>query len=229
MQAYIRSIMSGQFKSTVVCNACSKVSVCFDPYLLISLPIPTNIEWSFYFVPSDLTKGAIKFDFEYNTSTSLETLSKQLALKYNDRFADAKDSREKIVESHLLYITIHTENFAILNVHKGNELITTIRSAELLFCLQLPPVSRDEELIIAEFESKEEKFGFPRVIKQSKQGRPEEKERNICAAMDRGLEKGSKCQYKDLVIDEKIFPMRETSLKRMVINCRKKAKLLTYI
>jgi ubiquitin carboxyl-terminal hydrolase 4/11/15 len=45
IQSYVRNLMVGQFKSTVVCLTCKKVSVCFDPYLLISLPIPANEEW----------------------------------------------------------------------------------------------------------------------------------------------------------------------------------------
>ncbi len=32
--------MVGQFKSTVKCLSCDKISICFDPFLLISLPIP---------------------------------------------------------------------------------------------------------------------------------------------------------------------------------------------
>lgn len=42
VQSYVRNLMVGQFKSTVVCLTCNKKAVCFDPYLLISLPIPTN-------------------------------------------------------------------------------------------------------------------------------------------------------------------------------------------
>ena len=42
IQSYIRNLMSGQYKSTVVCKTCEKVSVCFDPYLLISLNIPSK-------------------------------------------------------------------------------------------------------------------------------------------------------------------------------------------
>lgn len=32
--------MVGQFKSTVICEKCTKMSICFDPYLLLALPIP---------------------------------------------------------------------------------------------------------------------------------------------------------------------------------------------
>lgn len=55
--------MVGQFKSTVVCGKCKKVSVCFDPYMLITLPIPTPKDGFFFFVPTLLTKGALKIPF----------------------------------------------------------------------------------------------------------------------------------------------------------------------
>lgn len=42
IQSFIRNLMVGQFKSTVICSSCQKISVCFDPYMLISLPIPSN-------------------------------------------------------------------------------------------------------------------------------------------------------------------------------------------
>lgn len=55
--------MAGQFKSTVRCLKCKKVSVCFDPYLLLSLPIPSPKMFDFYLVDNDLTHGAIKLYF----------------------------------------------------------------------------------------------------------------------------------------------------------------------
>lgn len=32
--------IQGQYKSTLVCPACSKVSVTFDPFMYLSLPLP---------------------------------------------------------------------------------------------------------------------------------------------------------------------------------------------
>jgi ubiquitin carboxyl-terminal hydrolase 4/11/15 len=32
--------MHGQFKSTVKCPDCEKVSIIFDPFMSVSLPIP---------------------------------------------------------------------------------------------------------------------------------------------------------------------------------------------
>ncbi|OAD78001.1 hypothetical protein PHYBLDRAFT_122719 [Phycomyces blakesleeanus NRRL 1555(-)] len=38
----IVDIFQGQFKSRLTCNACNKVSVTFDPYMYLSLPIPVE-------------------------------------------------------------------------------------------------------------------------------------------------------------------------------------------
>ena len=34
--------MTGQFKSTIVCPVCDKISITFDPFLTVSLPLPTE-------------------------------------------------------------------------------------------------------------------------------------------------------------------------------------------
>ena len=86
IQSYIRNLMVGQFKSTIICGTCSKVSICFDPYMLISLPIPTSRESSLFFVTSLMDAGAIKISIEVNKSTSLQSLGIELAKTYNSSY-----------------------------------------------------------------------------------------------------------------------------------------------
>jgi ubiquitin C-terminal hydrolase len=40
----ITDLFVGQYKSTLICNVCEKVSVTFDAFLTISLPIPGKKE-----------------------------------------------------------------------------------------------------------------------------------------------------------------------------------------
>lgn len=51
----IVDLVAGQFKSTLVCPKCRKVSKTFDPFLSISLPIPdfTIFQISLYFIYAD--------------------------------------------------------------------------------------------------------------------------------------------------------------------------------
>jgi len=38
----IHHFMQGQYKSTLVCPVCRKVSVTFDPFMYLSLPLPST-------------------------------------------------------------------------------------------------------------------------------------------------------------------------------------------
>lgn len=51
-ESIIVDLFHGQYKSTLVCSICSKVSVTFDPYMTLSLPIPgKKKELNFYYIP----------------------------------------------------------------------------------------------------------------------------------------------------------------------------------
>ena len=51
----IVDLFHGQYKSTLVCADCNKVSITFDPFMTLSLPIPGKKEkFSFYFIGSDI-------------------------------------------------------------------------------------------------------------------------------------------------------------------------------
>lgn len=110
--------MVGQFKSTVVCSTCSKVSVCFDPYLLISMPVPPT-ECFVFFVPTELAKCAIRLAVPLSySSTTLDKVGRELAYRYNKAFdRDRKETetgKEKVVPERLLYVIIDEGNYSVL-------------------------------------------------------------------------------------------------------------------
>ncbi|GAM24098.1 hypothetical protein SAMD00019534_072730, partial [Acytostelium subglobosum LB1] len=43
-QSIVVNLFQGQYKSTLVCSKCSKVSITFDPYMYVTLPIPVATE-----------------------------------------------------------------------------------------------------------------------------------------------------------------------------------------
>ena len=145
--------MVGQFKSTVICGTCSKVSVCFDPYMLISLPIPTNKDLNFYFVPSLLSKGALKLSMDYNSATTLRGISKEFAKVYNDNYyREIREGiREGVHPEKLLFLTIDSEKFIILNILEPEDKIAAINPKDILFFLQIPTVKKEETLLLCEF------------------------------------------------------------------------------
>ncbi len=56
-ESIIVDLFHGQYKSTLVCSVCDKVSITFDPFMTLSLPIPGKKEKiSFYYVPYKLTQ-----------------------------------------------------------------------------------------------------------------------------------------------------------------------------
>jgi len=49
----IMDTIGGQYKSTVQCPDCEKISISFDPFLMISVPIPfvDNKRLKMFFIP----------------------------------------------------------------------------------------------------------------------------------------------------------------------------------
>ena len=39
-ESIICDLFHGQFKSTLICSSCQRISITFDPFLMASLPIP---------------------------------------------------------------------------------------------------------------------------------------------------------------------------------------------
>jgi len=88
-QSIIVDLMHGQFKSKLVCPDCQKISITFDPYMTISLPIPHKnyITLPLYFIYKDNKKLPDKVTLTLDPTASalsvLEKLSKLLSFKEN--------------------------------------------------------------------------------------------------------------------------------------------------
>ena len=77
--------MHGQFKSTVRCPDCDKLSITFDPYMSISLPIPEIklVEKEYYWVPYDTSKRCIKHFFTMKSHEPIKNLRKFIGSSYD--------------------------------------------------------------------------------------------------------------------------------------------------
>ena len=80
-QSIIVDLMHAQYKSTLWWPHCNNISVTYDPYMMLSLPIPMNeIESGFYyFVFYDNNKCPIKSKYYMKKSCSIMDLRKQIA------------------------------------------------------------------------------------------------------------------------------------------------------
>ncbi|CDW79869.1 ubiquitin carboxyl-terminal hydrolase family [Stylonychia lemnae] len=80
-QSIIVDLMHGQFKSTVRCPDCDKLSITFDPYMSISLPIPEIkiVEKEYFWVPYDTKKKCVKNFFRFKSHEQIKSLRKLIA------------------------------------------------------------------------------------------------------------------------------------------------------
>ncbi|EAR83728.2 ubiquitin carboxyl-terminal hydrolase (macronuclear) [Tetrahymena thermophila SB210] len=83
----ISDLMVGQFKSTLVCpdKNCGKISITFDPFLTLSVPIPrvTKEDVSFYIIFKDPRKTPYKIETQIRSDSSLGELKKQISDNLN--------------------------------------------------------------------------------------------------------------------------------------------------
>ena len=84
-ESIITDLFHGQFKSTLVCSQCDRVSVTFDPFMTLSLPIPQRKEpKEFFFMPYKLQDGYQNKSFKIKVggSDNLRTLRTTLSENY---------------------------------------------------------------------------------------------------------------------------------------------------
>ena len=76
-ESIITDLFHGQFKSTVCCSKCDRVSITLDPFMTLSLPIPKKKEVKdFFFIPYHIKEGYINKSFKIRVggSDNLRTL-----------------------------------------------------------------------------------------------------------------------------------------------------------
>ncbi|KAG6908782.1 hypothetical protein DXG01_003311 [Tephrocybe rancida] len=77
----IVDLFQGQYQSTLICPECEKVSITFDPFMYLTLPLPVHKKWkhNIYYVPWDLQKPHVKIPVEINRDASFKDLKILLA------------------------------------------------------------------------------------------------------------------------------------------------------
>ncbi|GAA5926338.1 putative ubiquitin-specific protease UBP12 [Sporobolomyces koalae] len=69
-------LFQGQYRSTVVCPDCDKVSITFDPFMYVTTNLPVTKKWSgtVYVVPLDPSKKVISLEIEVPKNGTVKTL-----------------------------------------------------------------------------------------------------------------------------------------------------------
>ena len=91
-QSVIVDMMHGLYKSTVKCPDCNCVSVTFEPYMNISLPIPEIrlIQKQLFWVPFDPSKRCVLYNFSIKSHKQINHLKEVVgeAFKVNKHSFD---------------------------------------------------------------------------------------------------------------------------------------------
>lgn len=77
----IVDLFQGQYKSTLVCPECEKVSVTFDPFMYLSLPLPITKKWegSVTYVPYDPTHPLVQVKLQLPKGSTIKQLREKVA------------------------------------------------------------------------------------------------------------------------------------------------------
>ncbi|KAF7664762.1 hypothetical protein LDENG_00165470 [Lucifuga dentata] len=123
--SFIVDLFQGQFKSKLVCPTCSKVSITFDPFLYLPVPLPQKqkVLTVIYFA-KEPHKKPIKF---------LVSVSKE------------NSSTAEVLESISRSVRVKPENLRLAEVSKGrfqqiflpSHSLDRVSSSEMLFCFEV--------------------------------------------------------------------------------------------
>lgn len=118
----------GQYKSTLVCNVCEKVSVTFDAFLTVSLPIPGKKEnIKIYFIEYDINGNSNNYQgsISVRDSENISIFREEINKKYSVGFSD--------------YIITSTHCNDIKKMYRTNDFISSLTSIDgVVICYQIP-------------------------------------------------------------------------------------------
>ncbi|XP_036446774.1 ubiquitin carboxyl-terminal hydrolase 19 isoform X1 [Colossoma macropomum] len=166
--SFIVDLFQGQYKSKLVCPVCSKVSITFDPFLYLPVPLPQKQKvLSVFYFAKEPHKKPVKFLVSVskeNSSTAevLESISRSVRVKpENLRLAEVVKNRigriflpshslDRVSSTDMLFCfemlskELIKEKVVVLKVHQRLQ-VPSIPIPKCAAC-QKPPVSDDEKL-----------------------------------------------------------------------------------
>ncbi|XP_056240703.1 ubiquitin carboxyl-terminal hydrolase 19 isoform X2 [Seriola aureovittata] len=134
--SFIVDLFQGQFKSKLVCPTCSKVSITFDPFLYLPVPLPQKQKvLSVFYFAKEPHKKPIKF---------LVSVSKE------------NSSTAEVLESISRSVRVKPENLRLAEVGKNrfqrmflpSHSLDTVSSSDMLFCFEVLSKDLAKERVI---------------------------------------------------------------------------------
>ncbi|KAK4516826.1 Ribosomal_L14e domain-containing protein [Mucor velutinosus] len=123
----IVDLFQGQFKSRLICEECKNVSVTFDPFMYLSLPLPIKkkSKTSIVYVPYDPSQQLQKMVVTLSKEASIAHLQKEVA-----KMMSVDDPNTLLV--------VELFSHKIYKVFPQYEPVATIGSSDIIYVYQLP-------------------------------------------------------------------------------------------
>lgn len=128
----VQSIFTGQFKSITRCTKCEYNSARFEPFNMLSVPLPEDEKRSLlvHVVPRDLlaARGIVRCSVQVNKSGTLRDLSNAIK-KYTIAG----------VGENPLFVAVEVAMSRVVNIHSMLRKLDMIRESDSLFFFEVCP------------------------------------------------------------------------------------------
>lgn len=130
--SYLVDLFQGQFKSRLICDECKKVSVTYDAFMYLSLPLPaeTNCEIEVVYVPYLPSQRQLKMTIQLNKDANISHLKQEIE-------NNIISSSLSISNNHSLLVVemYHGKIFRIL---ADTDSVSYIRPSDSIYVYQVP-------------------------------------------------------------------------------------------
>ncbi|KAI7894646.1 uncharacterized protein EV154DRAFT_599977 [Mucor mucedo] len=123
----IVDLFQGQFKSRLICEECKNVSVTFDPFMYLSLPVPykKQLKTSIIYVPYDPSKQLQRVVITLDKDASIAQFQKEVA-----KIMSVPEPNNLLV--------VEMYNHKIYKVFPQYEPVAMITSGDIIYVYELP-------------------------------------------------------------------------------------------
>ncbi|ORZ14952.1 hypothetical protein BCR41DRAFT_80413 [Lobosporangium transversale] len=122
----IVDLFQGQYKSTLVCPECHKISVTFDPFMYLSLPLPISKKWvgTVTYVPYDPKQPIVDIRLQLPKGSTQRVLKERVAELMNTQ------------ASHLYSAEVFANRF--YKTHENGDVVDELSDTDKTFLYELP-------------------------------------------------------------------------------------------
>ncbi|KAL7319478.1 hypothetical protein PS15m_002608 [Mucor circinelloides] len=134
----IVDLFQGQYKSRLVCGECKKVSITFDPFMYISLPLPVDkCEINVVYVPYLPSQRQLAIKIQLDRDATVKELKQQAEKRIAASSLSIQDHHSLLV-AEIYYERIH-------RIFRDKDHIRSIRPTDTIHVYELPCPSTEQD------------------------------------------------------------------------------------